>query len=170
MARAGRKAKQGRRTKSGRITQEGRPRLKLVSGNEFAEAKKARFGANGWDAIGRAFECGLLGEDGERLLDTARAIFKAYWRAYEVGPIRCAVNDPILRGGTSGGNPEHDKRREEWLNQSLDAVMYRTEFDQLVIDINPDFGPPWLDRLITDPSSCKEKLDKALTGLRAIAR
>lgn len=144
--------------------------MKLVAGNDFAEAKKARFGANGWDAIGRAFECGLLGEDGERLLDTARSLFKAYWRVYEVGPIRCAVNDPILRGGASTGNLEHDKRREEWLTHSLALIEHRIEFDQLVIDINPDYGPPWLDALVASPSADRKKLDRALIGLRAIAK
>ena len=147
--------------------------MKLVAGNDFAEAKKARFGANGWDAIGRAFECGLLGEDGERLLDTARAVFKAYWWAYEVGPIQCVVNDPTLRGGASGGNPEEDKRREDRLNNDLDAVAgkgVRVEFDQLVLDRNPDYGPPWLDALVANPSGDRTKLDRALIGLRAIAK
>lgn len=170
MASAGRKRKQGKRTKSGRLTQEGRPRLKLVAGNDIAEAKKARFGQNGYDAIGRAFECGLLGEDAQLLLDTARAVSAAYWRAYQVGPIRCAVNDPMARHGASEGNPEQDHKREQWLMRCLDMVAgARTEFDQLVIDMNPDFGPSWLDALLADRRADRSKLDKALEGLRTIA-
>lgn len=149
--------KQGKRTAKGRIS-----RAKAASfdrGSDRAQERNARFHGHGYDAIGRAFEAGLLGWDGGRptarakmLMDMAHSISRAYWCNYEVGATGCTLG----RGGASGshmGPPItglDDPRQEEWLVRMLAMVPARERalFDQLVIDINADSGPMWLDRLI----------------------
>lgn len=151
MGRAGRRRKQGKRTKSGRLSRAGAI-TPFDHGTERAQAMQALYGNDGTDAIGRAYRAGLLGDGSEAkaLLDTARSIAKAYWQAYETGAIRCTLAD---RSSGSVVDLDHEKirRREEWLNGCLNDVRrmgVRRQFDQLVIDVNPDHGPAWLDRLI----------------------
>jgi hypothetical protein len=46
----------------------------------------------------------------------------------------------------------------------------RRAFDQLCIDINPDVGPPWLDRLVrlqAEPGDA-HMMKLALAGLEAV--
>jgi hypothetical protein len=145
----GRKRKTGKREANGRLV-----RAKIDKGNGRTEAKIAAFGQNGSDAIGRAFESGLLGsgQDAKALLDTARAISRAYWAAYERGPIRCTLADRSS-GGVFAIDDERDRRKEDWLRGMIGiANVCGTEsrklFDELVVDINPDHGPAWLDRLV----------------------
>ncbi len=152
---AGRKRKKGPRTKSGQLSRKGvLPRIDR--GTEITEAKIAMYGSNGSDAIGRAYMAGMLGEDAKPLLDTARKVSRIYWQSYEVGPIRCTT------GGTSGGGnePDHEriKRQEEWLNDKLGQISTRSIFDALVIDVNPDRGPAWLDRLLVAKRLAREPL------------
>lgn len=180
MARAGRKRKQGNRTKSGQLSREGQPRLKIVKGNDRALMMQALYGTNGTDAIGRAFEAGLLGQgtEAQSLLDTARSMAKAYWAAYVEHPPHCTLAD------SAGGallDLERVKRREQWLNMQLaivDAMGHSTRrlFDHLVIDLMPDAGPSWLDNLIFAKRSGKaidaawqSQFDRALSALKAIA-
>lgn len=149
----GRKRKTNvKRTKSGQLSRAGEPGR--VLGNEHAEARKSIYGTNGSDAIGRAYERGLLGsgQDAKAMLDTGRAIFRAYWAAYVTGPIRCTLADR-----TGGFDIDHDEDREKRVEQWLHAMLKtagagghpaRKLFDELVIDINPDEGPAWLDRII----------------------
>jgi hypothetical protein len=150
----GRKRKTGPRTKSGRLSTAGIPRIDR--GNDRAAAMQARYGSNGSDAIGRCYERGLMGsgQDANAMLDTARAIFRAYWAWYSVGPVRCSLAD--RNGAMVEMDQEREDRQEAWLLQMLtiadghdrNARGSRALFDQLVIDINPDDGPPWLNRLI----------------------
>lgn len=147
----GRRRKVGRREKNGRIQRT--PEIRYDKGTERAQAMQALYGPDGADAIGRAFRSGLLGHgtEAKAMLDMARSIANAYWRAFETGGITCTLGD---RTGGTVVNLDHEKirRREQWLNESLDAVKrmgenVRRPFYQLVIEVNPDHGPDWLDRL-----------------------
>lgn len=146
----GRKAKTGRRTKSGRLS---RATARIDRGNDRTALAQALYGTNGSDAIGRAYERGLFGagQDAKTMLDTARAMHRAYWAWYANGPTRCALADRT--GASIREDGERERRQEQWLNEML-AIAGRSGhsgrvlFDQLVIDIHPDQGPPWLDRII----------------------
>lgn len=152
---AGRKRKNGKRTKSGQLSRAGQ--CKIVKGNDRAVMMTELYGTNGSDAIGRAYERGLFGsgQDAKAMLDTGRAIHRAYWSWYANGPTRCTLAD---RSGsaptaTTPEDIERERRQEGWLNAMLDTAgkggtPCRTLFDELVIDINPDAGPAWLDRII----------------------
>lgn len=173
----GRKRKPGKRTKSGQLSRAGCP--KRATPNDRAAMMLALYGDNWPDAIGRAFESGLLGEGSaaKAMLDTARSLHAAYWQAYAVGPIRSAQGD--ITGGSGAFNPERIKAREEWLASCLDrvkAMRVRSQFDELVIDINPDAGPAWLDRLIyakrtsqTPDISDSQRLRAALDALEILS-
>jgi hypothetical protein len=132
---------------------------------------RERFGTDACDAIGRAYRAGLLGEDGQRLMQTARSIHRAYWPMFGVGSVRCALGD-VSGGGTSDGNAD----REGWLTKtifSIDAMgrPHRKAFDELVLDFHPDHGPHWLDELIGQRGAPSHwaKLAKALEVLSALS-
>lgn len=151
MAKAGRKRKQGKRAASGRLS-----RAKLATydkGTEHAQAMQALYGTDGADAIGRAYRSGLLGHGNEAkaILDMARNISNAYWQAYSTGGFKSPLADKT-HGTIVDLDHEKIRRREEWLSGCLDFVtgmgqQTRKAFYQLVIDVNPDSGPDWLDRL-----------------------
>ncbi len=179
MGRAGRKRKLGKREKNGRIQR--MPELRYDKGTERAQAMQALYGTDGCDAIGRAYRAGLLGEGNEAkaLLDLARRLANLYWRAFETGRIVSAIADK-----TSGSVVELDnekiKRQELWLTDCLVFIDHmgtnvRRSFNQLVIDVNPDHGPSWLDRLCfasrtsTQSDTVDEKrLREALDALEAL--
>jgi len=177
----GRKRKPGKREKNGRIQRA--PELRYDKGTEKAQAMQALYGPDGADAIGRAFRSGLLGEGSEAkaMLDMARSISNAYWQAYEVGPYSSTLADRSS-GSTPSILPDKARRREKWLSGCLDTIKalgasQRRSFYQLVIDVNPDHGPLWLDRLCfarrskameVDPVDAK-CLELALEGLALLA-
>jgi hypothetical protein len=184
MARAGRKRQSLKREPNGRARgKSAQERIvhAVDKGSEHAQAMQALYGQDGCDAIGRAYRAGLLGEgnDAKALLDMARAISNAYWSAYEVGGFRSPIADKTHGGG---GPVDHErvKRREIWLNESLSDVArmgphIRRAFNQLVIDVNPDCGPMWLDQLIYakrigDPGDMADTntLKAALFGLETL--
>jgi hypothetical protein len=151
MARAGRKRKQGKREANGRLK---RVAMLFDKGTERTQAMQALYGQDGADAIGRAYRAGLLGEGSEAkaLLDTARRIANAYWQAYATGTYNCPLGERT-HGSVIELDHERIKRREQWLNQCLDYVRClgpQTDraFRNLVIDVNPDSGPDWLDTVI----------------------
>lgn len=152
MAQAGRKRKTGKRTKTGQLSRAGAlPRID--KGNPRAALMTELYGTNGSDAIGRAYERGYLGsgQDAKTMLDTARAIHRAYWSWYANGPIRCPLADRT--GAAIENDLDREARQEEWLNGMLvragaPGSVPRRLFDQLVVDINPDCGPGWLDRIL----------------------
>ncbi len=134
---------------------------------------RALYGDNCSDAIGRAFERGLLGSgtEAKSMLDTARAIHRAYWAWYANGPVRCALAD--RSGATVQNDVERERRQEAWLNDMLRIAArgghsVRVLFDQLVVDINPDCGPLWLDRLLAHGGS-GEDWGRLATSLGALA-
>lgn len=173
MARRGRKRKAGLRTESGRLSRAGAvPRIDR--GNIRAELATILYGTNGSDAIGRAFERGLLGQGAEAkaLLDTARAIHRAYWAWYVNGPIRCPLAE--RNGASMRDDTERERRQEAWLNAMLDTARrgghpVRVLFDQLVIDVNPDYGPAWLDRLFGKPPHRDDDWGRLSAALDALA-
>ena len=82
----------------------------------------------------------------------ARSLSNAYWQAYAVGTFRSPIGDRT-HGGAVDLDHERIKRREVWLRDSLATVArmgapVRRAFNQLVIDVNPDCGPLWLDQLV----------------------
>lgn len=166
----GRKRKNGKRTASGRLSRIGA--VKIDRGNDRAAAMTAIYGTNGSDAIGRAYERGLFGagQDAKAMLDTARAIHRAYWAWYANGPIRCTLAD--RNGASIERDSERERRQENWLNDMLriagkGGYPCRALFDELVIDINPDQGPMWLDRIIDGAQSTLDwgRLSCALDSL-----
>lgn len=180
MARAGRKMKPGRRTKAGRPSRAGE--IRYDRGTERTQAMQALYGTDGCDAIGRAYRSGLLGQgqEAKAMLDTARRISNAYWRAYATGSYTCPLAER-----TSGAvvvlDHERIRRTEEWLRDSLDFVRrlgprVDRAFRQLVIDVNPDCGPRWLDELVyaersakpADPC-CQATMRAALDALEQLA-
>lgn len=181
MARAGRKPKQGKRTESGRLSRAGMPAVTFDKGTERTQAMQALYGPDGSDAIGRAYRAGLLGEGSEAkaILDTARKISNAYWVAYETGRYQNPLADRT-HGSTVNLDHERIKRREIWLSECLSFVKHmgpqvRRAFDQLVIDVNPDSGPQWLEHLIwakrhDKPSDmrCEQALRAALDALEQL--
>jgi len=81
---------------------------------------------------------------------------------------------------TSEERASREEAREKALNKSLCLIekrgrAVRSAFDQLVIDLNPDHGPDWLDRIIA-AKRCGEQprmgdarlLALAVEGLDAI--
>lgn len=179
---AGRKRKIGPREPSGRPQRA--PLANFDRGTDFSRAKRDRYSTDGVDAIGRAYRMGLLGEHADALLDTARRIARAYWPMMGQGLERSCLGDHT-GGGMDDWLLDRDERqrkidREKRLTDTIRAVdrmghAYRRAFDQLVIDINPDFGPKWLDSLIWHKQNGKplpvrdvEMLDRALVALRGV--
>jgi hypothetical protein len=167
----GRKRKQGKRTKSGRLSRAGQ--VRFDQGSEHSQAMQSLYGQDGCDAIGRAFRTGLLGEgsDAKAMLDKARQVSNAYWHAFSTGSYTSAIADKT--GGSTPSIPaEVALRREQWLNEVLDSLnslgaSERRHFDQLVIDVNPDCGPAWLDRLCSGSRQKPVRHNPAdLTALR----
>lgn len=179
----GRKRKAGPRERNGRLA---RTAPLIDRGTERAQARTAMYGTDGTDPIGRAHYHGLLGPDADTLKSAARQMFRAYWPMFGVGALRSAI------GGSGGPTPANDDNlppealqrkieRERWYMDKLAEVDalgrdYRRAFGQLVIDINPDEGPAWLDRAINakrvflDADRVDaDTLAKALVGLRIIA-
>lgn len=163
----GRPRKQGRRDSKGKL----RPIIMPDRGNERTAAKREMFGTDGGDAIGRAYRAGLLGEDGQRLMQTARSIHRAYWPMFGVGAVGCTLGDRV-----GGGDGDDSIDRERWLTKtifSIDAMgrNHRRAFDELVLDFWPDYGPAWLDKLIAkqDCSASHTKLALALKVLHKLS-
>jgi hypothetical protein len=148
----GRPRKSGKRNGSGRLIA---PQTRDY-GTDAAQARRDIFGENGCDAIGRAYTIGALGTGhiATDRLRIARQIFAWYWPSVGMPGYRCALNQEP-RGHSPEITPEQhqeDLVTERKMNAKLaDArkcghEAYRA-FDQLVIDVNPDCGPDWLDLL-----------------------
>jgi hypothetical protein len=173
------KAKRRKREPNGRLSRKGMPRSPIDKGTERAQEKMARYGQEGADAIGRAYMAGLLGENRDALKDTARKVFRAYWPMLAVGSYKCALND-----AQGSANYNYDREaliaRERWLTGILRQIdrlgaIERRLFDELVININPDHGPAWLDSLIWHKAHNKEpdpldvkRLETAISALNHI--
>lgn len=186
MAKRGRKRKPGNREPNGRIQR--KPQASLHDyGTDFSRMKHSVYGTDGTDAIGRAFHHGLLGPDALNLKTAARAVFRAYWPMMGVGIEKSCLGSERGSGGGSDGilspdTQERLKAREDWIEDTTSTVNAmgrdtRRAFDGLCIDIHPDAGPQWLDRLIhakqvgLAPMECDAAcLALALKALAIIAR
>lgn len=165
--------KAGKRTKSGRLS---RGPSNFDKGTERAQAMIALYGTDGCDAIGRAYQAGLLGRGNEAkaLLDIARKVSRLYWRAYETGAVKSCIADSNF-GAIVDIDHARVKEQELWLSESLRIVNsmgrhVRRSFDQLVVDVNPDSGPTWVDALLSRKATDADraKLREALDGLEAL--
>lgn len=181
MAKRGRKRKPGVRTKSGRLS---RAAVTFDKGTTATQAKQARFGTQGCDAIGRAYMAGLLGprdsQEARAILDTARRIALVYRRAYEHARYQPAIADKT-GGSVVSLDHERIRRQEEDLRDTLRFVAsmgrnVRLAFDSLVLDEHPDAGPAMLDHLIWSKARQKEPhpaarqwLQRALDPLELLA-
>lgn len=142
------------------------------AGTDAAQRKRELYGTDGCDSIGRAYRAGLLGEDGQKFLQTGRSINRAYWAAYGQYSFTCALG---TRTGAANEN-ENSLERERWLNHTLREIdsmgrEYRKAFDELCIDFAPDYGPRWLDKLIAKDATSADwsKLAKALEVLSELS-
>ena len=148
--RKGRPRASGKRTRSGRLIPLD-PEARRVKGSEQAERRKELFGDNGYDAIGRAYAVGLLGE-GDQAKDRlaiGRRYAQAYHAEWSIGRYRCAL-DSSPRGAS---NYEGTNERREWIMaQTARVVATGTMpfFDQLVdpLRMHTDANPEWLGRMI----------------------
>ena len=190
--RAGRKRKQGRRTASGALARtpridkgcDGVVRRQMMFGVMAINDNRKTImvdGSQTFDALGRAWSAGLLGsvDRSNRYRDSGRVIATQYWRVFGFAtPDSLARFQPSL--GVGIPDPEKDRIREDALNDALDIVKRQgrdvaSAFTQLVIDINPDHGPAWLDRIIYAQRKAKTPdegdtamLRLALIGLQAV--
>ena len=148
--------------------------MRRDAGTDAAQAKRAAYGTDGCDAIGRAYRSGLLGEDGQRLLQTGRSINRAYWAAYGQYGLTSALGD---RAGAANDD-DNSLAREKWLNATIRQIDrmgrdHRKAFDELCLDFHPDYGPHWLDSLIASrhaaPLSDWSRLAKALEVLEELS-
>lgn len=190
--RSGRKRSPGKRTASGALARapkwdygcEGVQRRRALYGRPTAttssKGKRKPDEGQTFDALGRAWSAGLLGERADELRDGGRIIAAQYWRAYGF-----RTPDSLARFQPSDGvgllDSDREKIIEAALNDALDTVKrhgrdVRRAFDQLVIDLSPDCGPAWLDRIIFAKRQGKpiaeaddNMLRLALIGLKEIA-
>ena len=130
------------------------PEMRRDAGTEAAQRKREAFGTDGCDAIGRAYRSGLLGEDGQRLLQTGRSINRAYWAAYGQFGLTSALGNRV----GAANDDDNGLAREKWLNATIREIdrmgrAHRRAFDELCIDFFPDHGPAWLDSLIASRSA-----------------
>lgn len=164
MARGGNAKRKQRKVKA--------PDDRRDAGTDAAQAKRAQFGTDGCDSIGRAYRAGLLGTDGQRLLQTGRSINRAYWAAYGQYGLSCTLG---VRTGPANDD-DNGLAREKWLNATIRDIdkmgrPHRKAFDELCIDFHPDHGPLWLDNLIAQEprQSDWSQLVKALEVLEALS-
>lgn len=149
------------------------PDIRRDAGTDAAQAKRAAYGTDGCDSLGRAYRAGLLGDDGQRLLQTGRSFNRAYWAAYGQFGLSCTLG---VRTGPANDD-DNSLAREKWLNATIRDVdkmgrAYRKAFDDLVVDFYPDYGPAWLDNLIANNARQSDwsQLVKALEVLDEISK
>lgn len=151
----GRPRKSGKRTKSGRLISE---RLR-DNGTDAAQMRRDIFGENGCDAIGRAYTIGALGigDIAKDRLTIARQLFAWYWPSMNLPGYRCPLNREPVGHSEAPSVEQHREQveRERRMNAKLEAARKTGHqgyhaFDQLVIDVNPDSGPAWLDLLVME--------------------
>lgn len=186
MAKRGRKRKPGNRTPSGQLSRAKPKQVTFDKGSDRTQDKFSVYGPDGADAIGRAYVKDLLGDNGLELRNLARKIHRAYWPMLAVGREKSclgldingqAVNDNLL----DPEEREYKIKREKRLTDTLRTVermsrQHRKAFDDLCIEINPDTGPAWLDKLIwakqhgkTPDRADAQALERAIEALKAVA-
>lgn len=154
-----------------------------VGDAEERRSRRGRQETDTCDPIGRAYCAGLLGKGdrAEQLLIAGRKVHSQYWRHYGMpqAPDSLARWQPRIGGGVP--DPERDRIIEQALNDALDLVrargrQVRWAFDQLVIDMQPDSGPQWLDAIVWAHRHGRQAAEKdygvlrlAIEGLDAIA-
>lgn len=165
MGKRGRPRQSGKR-KNGRLIKTGMAEG-IRQANDNALARRGLFGTNGWDAIGRAYVVGLLGEGDEAKdrLEKGRRYCAAHFAIYSPKQYRCALDrSPV--GGSDEVNSERDARLIEqraWLDREwrrLTDMGCGPYFDQLVdpLRMYTDHDPVWLAHLIENALANKARL------------
>jgi len=165
-----------------------RRELYRLPANDVGEADNDRTARRGkqetdtCDALGRAYTAGLLGSGGkaQQMLLAGRKIAAQYWRVYGFPtPDSLARFQP--QQSCTPMDPAKERIREDALNDALALVRARGRtiaraFEMLVIDINPDQGPLWLDQIVWAHRHGKRAtegdygwLAAAIEGLEAVA-
>jgi hypothetical protein len=174
----------GARSASGRKRDRSIPRLGPCEGIERRrrECGVADNDTDTIDAIGRAYVAGLLGtgEHAKDLLIAGRRLAAQYWRVYGFPtPDSLARFQPQQPSGPM--DPVAERIREQVLTQALASVTakghhVRRAFDALVIDLQFDCGPAFLDAIIyahrRERQATEREYDQlrwALEGLEEIA-
>lgn len=165
-----------------------RRELYRVPANDDGKDEVEQFYTDTCDALGRAYCAGLLGS-GERakdLLVAGRKIARQYWIVYADGTVSSnalARFFPVepRKPMSEEERDQADSIREQALTDALKLVRARGHdvrryFDQLVIDVNPDHGPAWLDAIVwanrhhkTPSERDSNMLRLAVEGLEAVA-
>lgn len=152
----GRPRKSGKRTKSGRLISP------IVKGSDRAEERKALFGQDAMDAIGRAYRAGLLGEGDQAKdrLSIGRRYAQAYHAEYSITRYRCAL-DTSPRG-FSGDIDGQTNDRREWVDdqsRKMVATGCAPFADQLLdpLRVWTDNSPAWLERLIDNALANRQR-------------
>lgn len=138
------------------------------------------------DAVGRAWLAGLLvhpERSTETMRDAGRLLFKLYWAHYaELAPSGGLYRELVGRGVLRqvGGDLEQAAQLEAALNRRLALLDecgrdVRRAVESLCVDHHFEFGPAWLDRLISAgrerrPVAAEDRarMDAAVRGLAAL--
>ncbi len=165
-----------------------RRELYRVPSSDDGKTENEQFYTDTCDALGRAYCAGLLGS-GERakdLLVAGRKIARQYWIVYVDGSVSSNALARFFPVEPRKPMSEEDREqvdaiREQALSDALKLVRARGNdvrryFDQLVIDVNPDSGPSWLDAIVwanrhrkTPAERDSNMLRLAMEGLEAVA-
>lgn len=154
-----------------------RHELYRIAANDVGDAadrhqRKGKMETDTCDALGRAYNAGLLGtgQRAQDLLSAGRKIASQYWRVYGFStPDSLARFQP--QRPSARLDPDKEKIIEDALNDGLDLVRargrdVRRAFEQLVIDLNPDCGPAWLDQVVYAHRTKRTAAERDMTMLR----
>ncbi|HEX7854461.1 MAG TPA: hypothetical protein VF503_12270 [Sphingobium sp.] len=161
--------------------------------------KRAAYGGMGspedcCDALGRAHLSGLIlahvvanlpdqadpAAAAKEMLRVGRDVAWKYWRIYGFHTANALARFQP-EGPSRRLDPLEEKALEDRLNNALDRVgrmghQTRRDFDGLVIDLNPDHGPQWLDDVIFSHRAKRQaeprdlgRLNRAMEALAALA-
>lgn len=117
------------------------------AGTEAAQRKRELYGTDGSDAIGRAYRSGLLGEDGQSYLRSARAFNRSYVAVFGRPKAGCTL------APRSGGGRDVSLETKDWVirkRRIIDRMgaERKQAFDELCLHEYPDNGPAWLDQIL----------------------
>jgi len=168
----GRPRKTGKRHPKGKLVQVER----FDRGSEWVQAQHAKYGTHYNTALGRAYAAGLLGNEtqAQDRYQGGKRFARVYNRVIGGETYRCPL-DRTPRG--SLGEIEASEQEQwdhDWLfaaMTSLDNAGLRPWLDQLLARSHTDYGPAWLDRLLSggkDPAD-RMLLKAAVDGLDVVA-
>lgn len=165
------------REPNGRASRKGQDRTPLDSRpSDWVAEQYRRFGSYYNSAIGRAYASGLLGDGNQAKdrYDKARKFASLYRRMIGGDRYRCAL-DNSPRGGSGEYSPtQQEADDQQWLiiNMArIDLIGTRPFFDQLISHRFTDYGPSWLDAILSAKNPDRRDtmvLDAAIMAIDAI--